>query len=198
VSRIRATQRIQEDTKGHGYFRNHWTQRRRQDNHRGVHLWSARSRFGVNQHLRAFSAERQKRDREFVGVQLQEAALPPPLRVGEAVKLFASFYPTPSIQTSCSSHWASNRWLPPGTSLEHGEGSRGGIRHPLHRSRRPRGQGHSGRVALKRVARIVTGGRLHSKTLRRDRLRDLGYPRWRHAGRGCGGRPAAAALTLRM
>jgi ABC-2 type transport system ATP-binding protein len=33
--------------------------------------------------------------REFVGVQLQESALPPRLRVGEAVKLFASFYPTP-------------------------------------------------------------------------------------------------------
>jgi ABC-2 type transport system ATP-binding protein len=31
--------------------------------------------------------------REFVGVQLQESALPPRLRVGEAVKLFASFYP---------------------------------------------------------------------------------------------------------
>jgi ABC-2 type transport system ATP-binding protein len=33
--------------------------------------------------------------REFVGVQLQEAALPPRLRVGEAVRLFASFYPNP-------------------------------------------------------------------------------------------------------
>jgi len=31
--------------------------------------------------------------REFVGVQLQESALPPRLKVGEAVKLFASFYP---------------------------------------------------------------------------------------------------------
>ena len=30
--------------------------------------------------------------REFVGVQLQASALPPRLRVGEAVKLFASFY----------------------------------------------------------------------------------------------------------
>jgi ABC-2 type transport system ATP-binding protein len=33
--------------------------------------------------------------REFVGVQLQESALPPRLRVGEAVKLFASFYSHP-------------------------------------------------------------------------------------------------------
>jgi ABC-2 type transport system ATP-binding protein len=33
--------------------------------------------------------------REFVGVQLQESALPPRLRVGEAVRLFASFYPNP-------------------------------------------------------------------------------------------------------
>ena len=33
--------------------------------------------------------------REFVGVQLQESALPPRLRVGEAVRLFASFYPDP-------------------------------------------------------------------------------------------------------
>ena len=33
--------------------------------------------------------------REFVGVQLQEAALPPRLKVGEAVNLFASFYPNP-------------------------------------------------------------------------------------------------------
>jgi len=33
--------------------------------------------------------------REFVGVQLQETALPPRLKVGEAVKLFASFYAHP-------------------------------------------------------------------------------------------------------
>ena len=33
--------------------------------------------------------------REFVGVQLQESALPPRLRVGEAVRLFASFYANP-------------------------------------------------------------------------------------------------------
>jgi len=33
--------------------------------------------------------------REFVGVQLQESALPPRLKVGEAVRLFASFYPSP-------------------------------------------------------------------------------------------------------
>ena len=39
-------------------------------------------------------ADRQ-RIRQFVGVQLQEAALPPRLRVGEAVRLFASFYPDP-------------------------------------------------------------------------------------------------------
>jgi ABC-2 type transport system ATP-binding protein len=35
------------------------------------------------------------RIRELVGVQLQESALPPRLRVGEAVRLFASFYPNP-------------------------------------------------------------------------------------------------------
>ncbi len=35
------------------------------------------------------------RIREFVGVQLQESALPPRLRVGEALDLFASFYPSP-------------------------------------------------------------------------------------------------------
>jgi ABC-2 type transport system ATP-binding protein len=33
--------------------------------------------------------------RQFVGVQLQESQLPPRLRVGEAVRLFASFYPNP-------------------------------------------------------------------------------------------------------
>ena len=33
--------------------------------------------------------------REFVGVQLQESALPPRLKVDEAVSLFASFYPNP-------------------------------------------------------------------------------------------------------
>jgi ABC-2 type transport system ATP-binding protein len=36
-----------------------------------------------------------KRIREFVGVQLQETALPPRIKVGEAVNLFASFYPEP-------------------------------------------------------------------------------------------------------
>ena len=35
------------------------------------------------------------RIREFVGVQLQESALPPSITVGEAVGLFASFYPNP-------------------------------------------------------------------------------------------------------
>jgi ABC-2 type transport system ATP-binding protein len=35
------------------------------------------------------------RIREFVGVQLQESALPPRLKVGEALQLFASFYPNP-------------------------------------------------------------------------------------------------------
>ena len=35
------------------------------------------------------------RIREFLGVQLQECALPPRLTAGEAVELFASFYPTP-------------------------------------------------------------------------------------------------------
>jgi ABC-2 type transport system ATP-binding protein len=35
------------------------------------------------------------RIRDFLGVQLQECALPPRLRVGEAVRLFASFYPDP-------------------------------------------------------------------------------------------------------
>jgi ABC-2 type transport system ATP-binding protein len=33
--------------------------------------------------------------REFVGVQLQQSAMPPRLKVGEAVELFASFYPAP-------------------------------------------------------------------------------------------------------
>jgi ABC-2 type transport system ATP-binding protein len=35
------------------------------------------------------------RIRKFVGVQLQESAMPPRLKVGEAVGLFASFYPNP-------------------------------------------------------------------------------------------------------
>ena len=35
------------------------------------------------------------RIREIVGVQLQESALPPRLKVGEALRLFASFYPNP-------------------------------------------------------------------------------------------------------
>jgi len=33
--------------------------------------------------------------REFLGVQLQESSMPPRLKIGEAVKLFASFYPNP-------------------------------------------------------------------------------------------------------
>jgi ABC-2 type transport system ATP-binding protein len=36
-----------------------------------------------------------KKIRRFVGVQLQESQLPPRLKVGEAVRLFASFYPNP-------------------------------------------------------------------------------------------------------
>lgn len=36
-----------------------------------------------------------KKIKEFVGVQLQESALPPRLRVGEALELFASFYSNP-------------------------------------------------------------------------------------------------------
>lgn len=43
-----------------------------------------------------FSPERDRdRIREFVGVQLQQSALPPRITVGEAVGLFASFYPNP-------------------------------------------------------------------------------------------------------
>jgi ABC-2 type transport system ATP-binding protein len=43
-----------------------------------------------------FSPQRDRDQiREFVGVQLQESALPPRLRVGEALDLFASFYPSP-------------------------------------------------------------------------------------------------------
>src|ERR1700730_17298849 len=33
--------------------------------------------------------------RKFLGVQLQQSAMPPRLKVGEAVELFASFYPDP-------------------------------------------------------------------------------------------------------
>jgi ABC-2 type transport system ATP-binding protein len=36
-----------------------------------------------------------ERIRQFVGVQLQESHMPPRARVGEAVRLFASFYPNP-------------------------------------------------------------------------------------------------------
>lgn len=43
-----------------------------------------------------FSPQKERdRIRRFVGVQLQESALPPRLRVAEAVRLFASFYPNP-------------------------------------------------------------------------------------------------------
>jgi ABC-2 type transport system ATP-binding protein len=35
------------------------------------------------------------RIREFLGVQIQESSMPPRLRAGEAVELFASFYPNP-------------------------------------------------------------------------------------------------------
>jgi ABC-2 type transport system ATP-binding protein len=43
-----------------------------------------------------FSPQKDRdRIRALVGVQLQESALPPRLRVGEAVRLFASFYPDP-------------------------------------------------------------------------------------------------------
>lgn len=43
-----------------------------------------------------FSPQRERnRIRQFVGVQLQESQLPPRLKVVEAVRLFASFYPDP-------------------------------------------------------------------------------------------------------
>jgi len=38
--------------------------------------------------------------REFLGVQLQEGGMPPRLKVGEAVELFASFYPNPADPSS--------------------------------------------------------------------------------------------------
>src|SRR5260370_12752393 len=34
--------------------------------------------------------------RRFLGVQLQESVMPPRLKVGEALRLFASFYPNPA------------------------------------------------------------------------------------------------------
>ncbi len=43
-----------------------------------------------------FSPEKERDEiKKLVGVQLQESALPPLLRVGEALELFASFYPNP-------------------------------------------------------------------------------------------------------
>jgi ABC-2 type transport system ATP-binding protein len=46
--------------------------------------------------VRGLSPQRDRdRIREFLGVQLQESALPPRLKAGEAVQLFASFYPSP-------------------------------------------------------------------------------------------------------
>jgi ABC-2 type transport system ATP-binding protein len=43
-----------------------------------------------------YSPQRERdRVRQFVGVQLQESQMPPRLKVGEAVRLFASFYPNP-------------------------------------------------------------------------------------------------------
>jgi hypothetical protein len=46
------------------------------------------------------------RIREFVGVQLQESALPPCLKVGEALKLFASFYPSLCHHPPCARRFA--------------------------------------------------------------------------------------------
>lgn len=44
-----------------------------------------------------FSPQKDRnRIRDFLGVQLQQNAMPPRLRVGEAVELFASFYPDPA------------------------------------------------------------------------------------------------------
>ena len=48
--------------------------------------------------IRVYGLSPQKdrnKTREFLGVQLQESTLPPRLKVGEAVNLFASFYPNP-------------------------------------------------------------------------------------------------------
>ena len=46
--------------------------------------------------VRGYSPRKDRnRIRQFVGVQLQESQLPPRLKVGEAVELFASFYPNP-------------------------------------------------------------------------------------------------------
>ena len=60
-----------------------------------MHLWPARTRFGINQRVRASPQKDRNKIREFVGVQLQESALPPRIKVGEAVRLFASFYSNP-------------------------------------------------------------------------------------------------------
>jgi len=46
--------------------------------------------------LRGLSPQKDRNKiREFLGVQLQESSMPPRLKVGEAVELFASFYPDP-------------------------------------------------------------------------------------------------------
>jgi ABC-2 type transport system ATP-binding protein len=46
--------------------------------------------FGLSPH------KDRNRIREFLGVQLQESSMPPRLKVGEALRLFASFYPNPA------------------------------------------------------------------------------------------------------
>lgn len=46
--------------------------------------------------VHGFSPQKERNEiRKFVGVQLQESELPPRLKVGEALELFASFYPDP-------------------------------------------------------------------------------------------------------
>ena len=58
-----------------------------------------------------------RRIREMVGVQLQEGAVPPNVRVGEAVELFASFYRSPAktdeLLHERRSHRQTPRSLPP-------------------------------------------------------------------------------------
>ncbi len=57
---------------------------------------------GAHQRARARPAPDRDQLHRVVGVQLQESELPDHMRVGEAIDLYASFYPTPRDGTSCS------------------------------------------------------------------------------------------------
>ena len=106
------------------------------------------------------------RFRRHVGVMLQDADLPPTLRVGELIRLTASYYPAPrSVPHPCCTERHPDRSREPLLAVRRGKVSHDGRMRSIDGSRRHKVVDRQPcEVAVRRYHRVV--GRVHDQTRR--------------------------------